>query len=121
MHLLDSLCNIFHLVFALDGVPKMNQLLSLELRNGDELKIIETIGIHYREFGNHFLGNHHKVNNIVENDVLHIVETICEYWLDGKGVFPITWSTFVGVLEKSNLNTLADDIRNEYSTVRDEL
>ena len=104
----------------------MTELLSLKLKTGITINIIERIGRDYKAFGIHLLKdhNHSKVDNIehdCSHQVLCIVDRICSYWLVGNGALPVSWSTFVDCLEKSNLKVLADEIKGEYSTGKDEL
>ena len=104
----------------------MTELLSLKLKTGVTINIIERIGKDYKTFGVHLLKdhNHNKVENIEHdcfNQVFCICKQICRDWIVGNGAIPISWATFVECLEKSNLKVLADEIKSEYSTGKEEL
>ena len=109
----DPLITMF-LVYS-DGLPNLPELLRFP---GKErvVNIPQEIGTKFKEFGVFLLQDRtgsrvdtltYENNNNVERINIAI---LCE-WLQGKGRRPVTWQTLVSTLHDTEMNTLAETIR----------
>ena len=81
-----------------------------------KVNLAEKIGIHYDNFGILLLEDKEgdQISNIekrLQKDPEDIVRQVMRLWLKGRGKKPVTWATFVAVLQDVGLEKLASDIK----------
>ena len=100
--------------------PSLTELLSFPGRVRT-INIPEEIGDNYTSFGVFLLKDHTgaKVNALAHQHSYNAKEinlAILREWLQGKGRKPVIWQTLVDTLRDSNMNTLADAIKQVKQT-----
>ena len=120
----QSISNLLLILFTGDP-PKIPQLLSFKLRNGERIDFVTKIaGREYRKFGQLLLKDPNVIN-IHEASCFHkpdcVTDRILGDWINGKGVLPVTWEKLAFILDEAGFHLLAHDIRGQYSSFSDEL
>ena len=95
--------------------PTLPQLQCMPTQSGEDIRIIESIGIKYRSLGTDLLNDPTgAVISAIRNEHHHqpceITYAILSKWLQGKGKYPKTWETLISVLNSIQLSVLASDI-----------
>ena len=85
--------------------------------DGSKINILTSIGVHYNVFGPFLLNDNDgsKTDALKESCMREshaINQEISKQWLQGKGKWPVTWATFLSVLKKMDMKTLAFDIES---------
>ena len=98
-----------------EDIPTLPQIIDFKTRSGS-INILEEIGTHYSVLGPLLLQDDNgAVTDAIKEqyklDASRINQEIMKRWLQGKGMKPVDWSTFVSVLNKISLSTLANRIK----------
>ena len=101
----------------LGDTPTLQQLMALPMLSGSKMNILTRIGVHYNVFGPFLLNdNDGSVTDALKETCMRdshaINQEISKQWLQGKGKWPVTWATFLSVLKKMDMKTLAFDIES---------
>ena len=84
---------------------------------GEALRIVQRVGANYTMLGTLLLND--DTGAIIEAIVAHhqqpelITGSILSKWLQGGGREPVTWATFIAVLNEVGLTELAKDIEKQ--------
>ena len=98
-----------------EDIPTLPELIDFKTQCGS-INILEEIGTRYNALGPLLLQDDNgAVTDAIKAeyklDAVLINQEIMKRWLQGKGMKPVDWSTFVSVLNKISLSTLADRIK----------
>ena len=104
--------------FELFDRPRLPLFTSFPTRYGGHLNIIQRIGAKYQVLGIQLLDDDtgSKTEAIIASDPkspANITIGILSSWLTGGGRQPVTWATFIAVLEEIGLAELAADIKKQ--------
>lgn len=102
-------------IFSADQ-PTLPKMITFQLPNC-KVNLLEEIGVHCSDFGALLLEDNKgvKISNIeleMKGNTTGINRQIVIQWLQGKGRQPVTWGTFIVVLQDINLKKLAEDIES---------
>ena len=105
---------------AIDEGDKVTMESEPSLPHLMEQDIITNIAPKYHDFGIFLLND--KKGSIVDSfeikfskDPYRITQEILKWWLQGRGVGPVTYATLVKILKKTGLNVLAQTIESSLS------
>ena len=111
--LLSSTTQTHHSFTFVAPPIRLAHLQLLKATNGDKIEIIKIISPKWKDIGTllDFDQTGATLNQIQANEGAKGVEACCramlQYWLEGKGKQPATWTTLLGVLQDSNFQELA--------------
>ena len=99
--------------------PTLRLLQRFPTRTGAVLNIVQRIGTKNHDLGIHLLNDDTgSITDSIEAqygpDQTRTTEAILKKWLDGTGRTPHSWETLVTVLREIELNTLAQDVRDNF-------
>ena len=98
----------------LRDTPTLQQLMAFPMLNG-KINILTRISVRYNVFGIFLLNDDDgSVTGALKEkcmrDSNEINLEISKKWLQGEGKWPVTWATFLRVLKKIDMKSLAFDI-----------
>jgi ankyrin repeat protein len=100
--------------------PRLSQLKCMTTSNGKKVKIIESVAVHWRDFGALLdfdpMGNRLEIIAVTERErPEECCQSMFQHWLNGNGV-PATWSTLIRILQNCRLGVLAAEVKEALKT-----
>ena len=103
---------------SLSDKPTLPLLTVMPTKCGGALRIVQRVGANYKMLGTLLLND--DTGAITEAIIVahhqqpaHITDSILSKWLQGGGRKPVTWATFIAVLNEIGLTELAKDIEKQ--------
>ena len=103
---------------SLSDKPTLPLLTFMSTKCGGELRIVQRVGTNYKMLGTLLLND--DTGAITQAIIVahhqqpaHITDSILSKWLQGGGRKPVTWATFITVLNEVGLTELAKDIEKQ--------
>ena len=107
---------------SLSDKPTLPLLTFMPTNCGGALRIVQRVGANYKMLGTLLLND--DSGAITEAIIVahhqqpaHITDSILSKWLQGGGRKPVTWATFIAVLNEVGLTELAEDIENQLESL----
>lgn len=102
---------------VLAATPRLAQLKVMRTPDGQKVEIIKGVASRWKDIGILLdFDATGKTLDRIQADMIHqgvvsCCQSMFQYWLQGNGVQPVTWSKLLEVLEDNDCGTLATDVK----------